>query len=264
MSDAIFKKTGFPEEKELVICTVTKIYPNSVFVNMDDYNKGGMIHISEVSPGRIRNIRDYIRESKVIVCKVLRVNQERGHVDLSLRRVSDNERRNFTDSRKQEQKANKILEYTAQKLKIPKSQLEETFAKSLVEKYGTLNSAFEAVVLEGLDLKKEGVDASVAEVLSEVIHQRIKPPKVTIGGEMNISSYLPDGVDVIKKALIDATKKEHELMLNYLGGGRYQIELSDSEYKTAEQRLDKVIKSVQKALDMEENTFSFHRIEKSK
>ena len=74
----LFKKQDFPEEGDLVLCTVTSVQFHSVFVDMDEYGKGGMIHISEVSPGRIRNIRDFVKEGKKIVCKVLRINQEKG------------------------------------------------------------------------------------------------------------------------------------------------------------------------------------------
>jgi translation initiation factor 2 subunit 1 len=75
-----YKKEGFPEEDELVICTVAEIQYHSIFVTVDEYdNISGMIHISEIAPGRIRNIRDYVKEGKVIVCKVLRINTEKGH-----------------------------------------------------------------------------------------------------------------------------------------------------------------------------------------
>ena len=88
------KKKGFPEEDDIVLCTVKKILYHSVFVTLDEYdNLEGMIHISEIAPGRIRNIRDYVREGKKLVCKVLRVRKEKGHFDLSLRRVNEGQRR---------------------------------------------------------------------------------------------------------------------------------------------------------------------------
>ena len=71
------RRQGFPEEGELVFCMVTKIQYHAVTVNLDEYDKPGLIHISEVSPGRIRNIRDYVTEGKKVVCKVIRINQER-------------------------------------------------------------------------------------------------------------------------------------------------------------------------------------------
>ena len=114
-----YKKSVFPQESELVLCTVKKVLYHSVFVSLDEYlNLDGMIHISEVSPGRIRNIRDFVKEDKKIICKVLRVNKEKKHIDLSLRRVSISLRKKKNNEYKQEQKSEKILEFAAKKLKI--------------------------------------------------------------------------------------------------------------------------------------------------
>jgi translation initiation factor 2 subunit 1 len=68
----LYHKTGIPEDSELVLCTVNKVLPNSVFVTLDEYGIDGLIHISEVSPGRIRNIRDFVKEGKKVVCKILK------------------------------------------------------------------------------------------------------------------------------------------------------------------------------------------------
>jgi len=43
-----YRKEGYPEENELVLCTVTSVQYNSVFCMLDQYSKSGMIHISEV------------------------------------------------------------------------------------------------------------------------------------------------------------------------------------------------------------------------
>jgi len=60
-----YKKKGLPEENSIVLCTVKKILFHSIFVDLDEYqNQDGMIHISEIAPGRIRNIRDYVAEGK--------------------------------------------------------------------------------------------------------------------------------------------------------------------------------------------------------
>ena len=63
----LYKRTGLPEQDEIVLCKVTKIFPNSVFVDLLEYGKSGMIHISEGSPGRIRNLRDYVTIGRQIV-----------------------------------------------------------------------------------------------------------------------------------------------------------------------------------------------------
>ena len=101
-----------------------------------------MIHISEVSPGRIRNIRDYVKEDKKVVCVVLKINQERGHIDLSLRRVNDSQRRKKMEEIKQEQKAEKIIELFANEIKKPFKELYAEFSKSILEEYDMLYLAF--------------------------------------------------------------------------------------------------------------------------
>ena len=113
-----YHKSGFPEESELVICTVTRIHHHSVFVSLDYYNKkSAMLHISEISPGRIRNINDFVKEGKVIVCKVLSINPDKGHIDVSLRRVSEPQRIQVMNKVKQEQTAEKIIIFIAKENK---------------------------------------------------------------------------------------------------------------------------------------------------
>src|SRR3989344_2821655 len=107
----LYKKPGRPEEGDLVLCTVKRILYHSVFVSIDEYsNLEGMVHISEIAPGRIRNLRDYVKEGKRIVCKVLKIDAQTGNIDLSLRRVGTGLRMKKVAEYKQEEKAEKLLE----------------------------------------------------------------------------------------------------------------------------------------------------------
>src|SRR3989344_7083946 len=91
------------EEGDLVICVVERIEKTVVFVKIP--LKGGEIDgnivTSEIAPGRIRNIRDYVFPKKRIVCKVLRISSS-GNVELSFRRVSLKERKEVLEREKQE------------------------------------------------------------------------------------------------------------------------------------------------------------------
>ena len=176
----LLKKKGFPEEDELVMCTVTKVQFHSVFVNLDEYGSSGMIHISEVSPGRIRNIRDFVKEGKKVVCKVLRVNHERGHIDLSLRRVTETQKRKKVDETKQEQKAEKILELVAKDLSLDVKKLFDDITSNISEKYASLHEFFQQVVTDSNAIKDAGIDAKTAKKLEEDVKSRIKEAIVKI------------------------------------------------------------------------------------
>ena len=77
------------KEDDLVLVTVKKIEGTTVFVEFSDGAKGSIV-FSEVSPGRIRNIREFVTEGKKVVCKILRVKPD--HYELTLRRVTAKER----------------------------------------------------------------------------------------------------------------------------------------------------------------------------
>ena len=150
----LYTKDGYPEEDELVLCTVSKIHFHSVFCNLDEYNnKTGLIHISEIAPGRIRNMNEHVQEGKKIVCKILRVDEEKKHIDLSLRRVNEAQRKKKIENIKQEQKAEKILENFATEIKKPFDKLYDEISKVLFEHYEMIFMAFEDVVENYADLK---------------------------------------------------------------------------------------------------------------
>ncbi len=232
----LLKKTGFPQEEELVLWTVTSVQYSSVFCALDEYGKTGMIHISEVAPGRIRNIRDFVKEGKKVVCKVLRVNHEKGHIDLSLRRVNENQKRQKLNQIKQEQLAEKIVEHAAkQHLKKPED-IYAALAKELIPQYGGLFPAFEEVSEDKLDLSNI-VDKKIAVDIAAAIKQRIKPGEVTIDGDLQLFSYAPNGIELVQEALRKANDTPGKPVIRYKGAGTYHVSITADDYKSAEKLL---------------------------
>lgn len=243
-------RTGFPEESDLVFCTVTNIQHNSVFVNIHEYNRQGMIPISEIAPGRIRNIRDYVLEGKVIVCKVLSVNQERGYIDLSLRRVTEGQRRQKGDELKQELRAEKIVELSAHALKIEPKVLYDKLASKFLKHYSYLYLAFDDVLAGTLALTS-AVSEKEADVLLKQIKDKIKPKELIVAGDVSISIWEENGLTLLKNMLTVALKTSDKLKITYLGGGRYRLIVRGIDYKEIEKILkdasDSILAAVKKA-----------------
>ena len=258
-----FKKSGLPEEGELVFATVTSVQYNSVFVKIEEYGRQGFIHISEVSPGRIRNIRDYVKEGKMIVCKVIKVDEVKGHVDLSLRRVTEMQKRAKTDERKQEQKAENIIEALASSVKEPVNKVYDEVSKVLLPKYELLQYAFEDVVENGASLSKEGVPSKYAGILEKLVLEKIKPKAVSISGTITIKSYEEEGAELVKTSLMKAEKASDEATIKCLGAGNYSLEIKAKDYKQAESRLKAVLDSIRESISNSKLTsFNFKKKEK--
>ena len=255
----LFRKQGFPEESDLVLCTVTSVQFHSVFVDIDEYGKGGMIHISEIAPGRIRNIRDFVKEGKKIVCKVLRINEEKGYIDLSLRRVNESEKRRKIDGIKRQQNAEKIIEIAAGKTGIKTEQLyNEVSEKS--KNYASLYECFEAASKDDKLLESLGIDKKYAKVLDEIIKQRIKPSEVEIIGKLRITVFAPNGIDVVKDSLKkDEEAAKEKISINYLGSGLYRLMVKAPDYKEAEKLMKSASESAISYVTKHAGTAEFAR-----
>ncbi len=240
-----YKKKGLPDEGECVLCTVKKILFHSVFVELDEYDrKEGMVHISEVSPGRIRNLRDFVEEGKKIVCKVLRVRLDMGQVDLSLRRVSVSMKKKKSAEIKQEQKAEKIMELLAQKLNSNIKTLYEEFGNKVWEEYGSLSQFFQEVANGEASLKDLNIPQKYVDPLTEILKEKIKPPTVEVEKELELRSEASNGIELIKEALKKATdlakEKKYDISISYLSAPRYRVKISASDYKFAEKAVEEI------------------------
>lgn len=255
----LYRREGFPEEGELVLCKVLSVNPHSSFVNLEEYDKQGLIHISEISPGRIRNIYEYVKPGKIIVCKVLRVNKERGHIDLSLRRVTQLQHRKKIEEIKEEQNAEKIVEFFASKQKKDFKKLYHEIAKPILKEYTYLFECFDDVVKDKVKLEDLGVRKEIAEPLTELIKQRRKPKKVSIKGLLKLTSYKPNGVDVVKEAIRKGLNVSKSISIKYAGSGAYFTVITADDYKEAERILKKFLEVIESHMKETDGEFSFER-----
>jgi len=182
---------------------------------------------------------------------VLRIDKVKGHIDLSLRRVNDAQRRNKMDSIKQEQKAENIIESVAKQMKKETNELYEDVSSKVFEKYEYIHDCFNDIVDKDFNLEKLGMDKKLTEALTKVVKEKIKPSAVQIKGILKIVSHDPNGLDIIKKTLQRAEKLGKGFVkITYAGAGNYNVIVDADDYKTAEKFLktstDSAIKYIEK------------------
>merc|ERR1719210_611774 len=84
-----FYEAEFPEIDELVVVKVEKVDDKmGAYVTLLEYgNKEGMINLSEISKRRIRSMTKLLRVGSQEVCMVVSVDEEKGYINLSKKRV---------------------------------------------------------------------------------------------------------------------------------------------------------------------------------
>ncbi|KAI1311551.1 hypothetical protein EDD11_003433 [Mortierella claussenii] len=196
----------FPEVDDLVMVNVRQIAEMGAYVQLLEYdNIEGMILLSELSRRRIRSIQKLIRVGKNEVVVVLRVDKEKGYIDLSKRRVS------ATDIAKCEERYNKskavhsIMSTVAKKENKDLETLYEQLAWPLYAKYGHAYDAFKAAlnepekVFEGLEI----VESTREELLNN-IKRRLTPQPIKIRADIEVTCFDYEGIDAIKTAFKEA------------------------------------------------------------
>lgn len=71
---------------KIVTGCVTGIEKYGIFVGLDEFYSG-LIHISEISDGFVRDINDYVNVGETIKVKILDTDDDHYHVKLSIRNI---------------------------------------------------------------------------------------------------------------------------------------------------------------------------------
>lgn len=233
----------WPDEGELVVCTVANVKDFVAFVTLDEYDeREGLVPIAEVARGWIKHIRDYVREGQKVVCKVLHVDRSKGHIDLSLKDVNDHQRKEKIHEWKNEQKALKWISF----ISTASGADEESIQTAFYREYGALFPVFEDIITdEKATLERLNLDKKVADALITVANENVKLSKVTITGNLILTSNKPDGVNVIRRALRSAQPSIEgvEIELVYVGAPKYRVKVTAHDYKTGEKAINKVAKA---------------------
>ena len=224
-----------PEEGDLVLCTISKIQPHCAWASLDEYeNLKGMIHISEIASSWVRNIRNFIRDGQHIVCRVLSSDTKTKHISLSIKRVTDGEKRNKMESARKERRAEKMLEFVAKKNGTTFEKAYEEVGKKFEEEYGDIWSGFEAAARG----EKLPISTKWSKVITEIAEKNVTFPVYEISRFINISSPASDGIEVVKKVLVSLTKDGVDV--KYISAPKYKVSLKGENRKQTAIKLQKL------------------------
>ncbi len=256
-----------PRVGEYVIATVRQIFDYGAYVTLDEFNDlEAYLPWSEVASRWVRNIRDVIRENRKIVVRVIRVNRKRKTVDVSLKKVPENEKRKKMYWWKRYLKASKIVELVAEK--IGKS-IEDAYREvvwKLEDYYGDPLLGLEESVIRGSDaLKEAGIPDEWIEPLIQEAKRHIRIKTVKIKSLLFLRSIHGDGVERIRRILsvINETINSYGKVkgrVYLLGSPRYVVEVTAHDYKEAEKVMSEALekgRELAKELDVE---YRFERV----
>ncbi len=235
------QKRGLPSVGEVVICKITRLNPNSAFAVLDEYGHEGMIHISEVSSGWVRDIRNHIKEGQSVIAKVVRID-DRG-ISLSLKRVDEKQKKDKMREYNLNQKAEKMLDMAAHKLGKNLEQAYNEVGFLLQESFGSLYEGFRRALSDAEELRKKGVPEGWIAAVKEIAEKNIEQKEFEFVSKIFLRSYKENGINLIKDVLEKA-----ELMgleVKYISAPEYMVKYRTKSAKKGEKefldKLDKIV-----------------------
>merc|ERR1712216_151802 len=197
----------FPEVDEVVMVQVKSIAEMGAYVSLLEYNNiEGMILLSELTRRRIRSVNKLIRVGKQEVCMVLRVDQEKGYIDLSKRRVSPEDVQKCDERFQRSKAVHSILRHVSEVGHTDMEALYRMTAWPLYEKFGHAYEAFRAAITDPDSIFNEdnmpGLDPSLKDMMLDNIKKRLTPTAVKIRADIEVTCFEYEGITAIKGALL--------------------------------------------------------------
>eukprot|EP00245_Coleochaete_scutata_P013848 TRINITY_DN5742_c0_g2_i1.p1 TRINITY_DN5742_c0_g2~~TRINITY_DN5742_c0_g2_i1.p1 ORF type:complete len:341 (-),score=93.97 TRINITY_DN5742_c0_g2_i1:603-1625(-) len=229
-ADCRMYEARYPEVDDVVMVTVKNIAEMGAYVSLLEYNSiEGMILLSELSRRRIRSIASLIKVGRQEPVMVLRVDKEKGYIDLSKRRVSEEDIAACEERYNKSKMVHSIMRHVAEMMVTDLEDLYLHVGWPLYKKYGHAFEAFKLIVtdpdkiLDSLtrEVKETGADGKevtktvpamsdeVKDCLIKNIRRRMTPQPLKIRADVEIRCFQYDGVihikDAMKKAELAST-----------------------------------------------------------
>ncbi|MBL7018824.1 MAG: translation initiation factor IF-2 subunit alpha [Nitrosopumilus sp.] len=253
-----------PEQGEIVLATVTKVMDHGAYVTLDEYDDiQGFLHISEIAPGWIRSVNRFVRDGEKKVLLVKKVNAQRGDIDLSLKQVSKDQKKQKLKEVKKFEKGKTLLQNVQEKAKLTDEEVEK-LEDGIYSKFDSVYDAFISIGRNGIESIKDLKIAKKTATVIDDICSKIKLPSVEIRGIMEITSNKSDGVEIIKRTLLDVIKKDSTIDITYLGAPKYRLSITSEDFKSAEKLLKPIVEEIETNIVKKKGSFKFTREDSKK
>lgn len=269
-----FYEQRFPEIDELVMVNVRSIAEMGAYVSLLEYNNiEGMILLSELSRRRIRSINKLIRVGKNEVVMVLRVDKEKGYIDLSKRRVSPEDIAKCEERYNKAKTVHGVLRQVAQETGEEIEDLYERVAwplykKFKIESHNEDDKRVEYVhcfdvfkmgitdesVFEGLDITPE-----ILSALRTHIRRRLTPQPIKIRADIEVTCFTYEGIEAIRSALKaaqDVGSEDVPVKVKLIAPPMYVMTTSTLDKLKGIQKLQEAIEAVREHITAKKGTMS--------
>ena len=250
-----FYANQYPEVDDVVLVQVKSLSDIGAYVNLLEYGRvEGMIQISEMCNRRIRSISKLTRVGNIEVCMVLRVDADRGYIDLSKRRVSNEDGLKAKELFARNKTIHGIMRHAATITEKPLEEICKFVSWPLFKEFG-MNKTYDALrrivndgsieVISGI-CKGLSNHPEVVEALMTAASRKLTPSEVRVRALFDVTCYSTDGVLAIKSSIKDVLDacKEDGIIIKLISAPQFLIETSGIGKEACTARIVKALEMI--------------------
>merc|ERR1711881_496057 len=262
-----YYENKYPEIDDVVMVNVRSIADMGAYVKLLEYNDiEGMILLSELSRRRIRSINKLIRVGRTEPVVVIRVDKDKGYIDLSKRRVSKEDIERCTEIFSKGKAVNSILRHVAQIMEFKSNeQLEDLYKQTAwhfeakTKKKGSSYDWFKQAVQDPSLLDECNLDEQTKKVLLDQINIKLTQQAVKIRADIEVACYTYEGIDAVKDALragISCSTDAVPIRINLIAPPLYVITTSTPEKQEGLDALNAACKVIEERIGASGGSFN--------
>lgn len=188
-----------------------------------------------MSSGWVKNIHEYIEEGRKYVAKIYRVNQEKMMFDVSLKRVSDKEKKDKLDQERHEKKATKLIEIVSKKCGLNPADM----SSKLLSNYDSLSEFIDELEENEIAYFGQKYPEKFLESLKSLLKTSTEKKEVIESKIIELIGKGSDGVERVKSALGSIVVENLEI--KYLSSPRYMLRIKAQTHKEASKTLSTAV-----------------------
>jgi translation initiation factor 2 subunit 1 len=242
----------FPSVDDLVVVRVNRVTDIGAYVSLLEYcNREGIILLSNLSRKRIRSVNKHVRVGRQEVLQVLRVDKDKGYIDLSKKLIQKEDITQCLNRYKKSKQVHSVMQRVAAITELPVEELYRGVGWPLYRKYGHAFEAFTQIVSDPSILAEYDVPQNVKDELIKIIQQRMSVHPFKVQTDIEVICPAFEGIEAIKTALragIATGTEADPVSIQLITTPFYVVSVTTLDTEQGVELLDRAVEAIQESI----------------
>lgn len=234
----------YPCVGDIIIVNVKQVSDVGAYVKLLEYNNiEGMIPLQEITKKKVRSLPKLIRVNMDIVVTVIRIDKEKGYVDLSKRLVSPEDIEKCKERFNKSKVVQHIMRDIATKLDLAIETLYIKIVWPLHKIYDHAYYAFKEALYSQNVFSDLEITENIKKELLQNIEKRLTPQNIKIITYIELTCFAYKGIEAIKEAILVIDNPEIKVKL--VASPLYVMTIQTADKNTGIESLEAAIKKME-------------------